>query len=164
MNFRSKIKTGVLATILLIASSCDSWMDDNISPNAIASVPPSQMLPTIVGSFGFTVGGSDLGRYSGIWSQQFTAQNGRQTESYSLYNLSDTEVNGVWRTNLYGGILADVEELLKADPATTHPYYFGIAKVVKAFTYSMLVDFWGDVPFSEALKGASNVQPAVDDD
>jgi hypothetical protein len=157
------IKTGIAVAVLTVASSCSSWLDDNISPNAIATVPPTQMLPSIVGSFGFAMG-SDLFRYSAIWSQQITAQAGRQTENYSLYNLADTEVNGVWRTMWYAGILADIEELLKADPATTHPHYFGIAKVIKAFAYSLLVDYWGDIPFSEALQGVSNVQPAIDDD
>jgi hypothetical protein len=163
-NYRLSLKTGVLAIGMLMASSCDSWMDDNISPNALPTVPVTQMLPSVVGSFGFLAGGSDLYRYSGIWSQQITAQAGRQTENYSLYNLADTEVNGVWRTNMYGGILNDIEQLLKADPAKTHPAYFGIAKVIKAFTYSYLVDFWGDIPFTEALKGVSNTQPAIDDD
>lgn len=84
---------------------------------------------------------SDLHRYSGLWSQQIAAQNGRQTENYDKYILASTEVNGVWRNNLYAGILADIEEILKKDPATVHPHYFGISKVLKAFTYSMLVDF-----------------------
>lgn len=158
------LKAGVLALLLLVTTSCDNWMDDNISPNALPSVPITQMLPSILGQFGFAAGGSDLYRYSAIWSQQITAQNGRQTQNYALYNLADTEVNGVWRGNLYGGILADCEELLKADPTKTHPTYFGIAKVIKAFTYTYLVDFWGDVPFTEAMKGTANVQPAVDDD
>lgn len=163
-KYTLSLKAGALAFLLLITTSCDYWMDDNINPNALPTVPVTQILPAIIGSFGFVVGGSDLFRYSAIWSQQITAQNGRQTENYSKYNLSDTEVNGVWRTNLYGGILTDVNELLKADPTKTHPTYFGIAKVVKAFTYSLLVDFWGDVPYTEALQGTSNVQPAVDDD
>jgi hypothetical protein len=158
------IKTGVAAMVLLVASSCDNWLDDNISPNQVTTAPPGQLLASIVGSFGFHMGGSDLYRYSGIWAQQITAQAARQTQNYSLYNLSDTEVNGIWRTNLYGGVLADCEELLKADPTSTHPHYYGIAKVIKAFTYSQLVDFWGDVPYTEAMQFANNFQPAVDDD
>jgi hypothetical protein len=157
-------KSGILAMLLLIASSCDSWLDDNINPSLVQTAPPGQLLASSVGQFGFHMGGSDLFRYGAIWSQQITAQAARQTQNYSLYNLSDTEVNGIWRTNLYAGILADVEQLLKADPASTHPYYFGMAKVIKAFTYSTLVDFWGDVPFSEALQFTENFQPAVDDD
>jgi hypothetical protein len=163
-KYTLSLKVGALASLLLISTSCDNWMDDNINPNANPSVPVTQILPSVLGSFGFTVGGSDLLRYSAIWSQQITAQNGRQTENYSKYNLADTEVNGVWRTNLYGGILTDANELLKADPAKTHPTYFGIAKVIKAFTFSLLIDFWGDVPYTEALQGTANVQPAIDDD
>ena len=163
-RYHMKLKAVLAAMILLVASSCDSWLDDNISPNALPSVPVTQMLPSAIGSFGFHMGGSDLYRYSAIWSQQITAQAGRQTENYSLYVLADTELNGVWRTNLYGGVLTDLEEILKLDPATTHPRYFGIAKVIKAFTYSVLVDFWGDIPYSEALQGVSNVVPAIDDD
>jgi len=158
------IKTGIAAMVLLVTSSCDSWLDDNISPNNLSTVPVTQMLPSVIGQFGFAMGGSDLFRYSAIWSQQISAQNGRQTENYSLYNLADTEVNAVWRTLWYAGILTDVDEILKLDPAATHPRYFGIAKVIKAFSYSVLVDFWGDVPYSESHQGVANVQPAIDDD
>lgn len=163
MNYKISLKAWVVAVLMTLGTACDSWLDDNISPNLIASSPPNIILPSIEANLGFAMG-SDLFRYSAIWSQQITAQNGRQTENYSLYNLADTEVNGVWRTTFYSGILADIEELLKANPATTHPHYFGIAKVVKAFSYSLLVDFWGDIPFSEALQGVGNVQPAIDDD
>src|SRR5688572_8340392 len=120
-NYRLSLKAGILSVVLLITSSCDNWMDDNINPNALPTVPVTQMLPSIIESCGFVSGGSDLFRYRAIWSQQITAQAGRQAENYSLYKLGDTEVNGVWRTNLYSGILTDCEELLKADPGTTHP-------------------------------------------
>ena len=163
-RYHMKLKAILAAMVLLVASSCDNWLDDNINPNALPTVPVNQMLPSAIGSFGFYMGGSDLFRYSAIWSQQITAQAGRQTENYSLYVLADTELNGIWRTNLYAGILTDLEEMLKLDPAITHPRYFGIAKVLKAFTYSVIVDFWGDVPFTEAHQGVSNVTPAVDDD
>jgi hypothetical protein len=160
-NYRVIFKTGIVAILMVFASSCDTWLDDNISPNLIASTPPILSLPAIEGTLGFAMG-SDLFRFSNIWSQQVTAQNARQTWNYSLYNLADTELNGVWRNVWYGGILADIEELLKADPTSTHPHYFGIAKVIKAFSFALLVDFWGDIPYSEALKGVSNIQPAVD--
>lgn len=164
MKHHMKLKTFLAALILLIATSCNRWLDDNISPNALPSVPVNQMLPAAIGTFGFHMGGADLFRYSAIWAQQITAQAGRQTENYSLYVLADTELNGVWRGSLYAGILTDLEEILKLDPTTVHPRYFGIAKVLKAFTYSVLIDFWGDIPYSEALKGVANVAPAIDDD
>lgn len=148
---------------LTMTVSCDEFLDDNIDPNNTLVNPPSLILSSVTGSIGFHMQ-SDLLRYSALWSQQLAAQNGRQTENYDRYVLADTEVNGVWRGGLYGGVLADVEEILKKSPQETHPHYFGIAKVVKAYTFSILVDFWGDIPYFEALQGVSNLTPEVDDD
>ena len=39
--------------------------------------------------------------------------------------------------------------------------YVGIAQIMKAYTYSLMVDVWGDVPFSEAHK-ADNLLPHYD--
>lgn len=156
----SKIATALV--VVTILSSCQGFIDKNVSPNLTSSNPPSLILSSIEGYLAFTMG-SDLLRYSGLWSQQMAAQNGRQTEAYDLYILQPTELNGVWRTNLYAGILADCEEILKKDPATVHPHYFGIAKLIKAFTYTILVDNWGDVPYTQAIQGASgNFTPDVD--
>lgn len=149
--------------MLTVVSSCGDFIDDNVSPNLTVSNPPNLILPSVESMLGFSMG-SDLHRYSSLWSQQIAAQNGRQTEFYDKYIVQSTELNTVWRTNLYGGVLADCEEILRKDPATTHPVYFGIAKAIKAFTFSILVDFWGDIPYSEALQGVDNLQPAVDDD
>jgi hypothetical protein len=163
MKLTAYIKTGVLAVGIFSASSCDNFIDDNVSPNLTVSNPAPIILPAVEATLGFAMG-SDLHRYSALWSQQLAAQNGRQTEAYDKYILQPTEINGVWRTVLYGGILADVEEILKKSPTEVHPLYFGIAKGIKAFTYSIIVDFWGDVPFSQAIKGAEILQPAIDDD
>lgn len=163
MKTNQYLKAGLLAVIFSVASSCDNFIDDNVSPNLTSSNPPQLIMPAVTASLGFTMS-SDLHRYSALWSQQLAAQNGRQTENYDKYVLASTEINGVWRNNLYSGILADIEEILKKPASDVHPHYFGMSKVMKAFTYSMIVDYWGDAPFSEALQGESNLQPAIDDD
>lgn len=157
------MRIATIMTAFAMMSACDGFIDDNINPNLTRSNPPKVILPALEATVGFTMG-SDLNRYSALWSQQLAAQNGRQTENYDRYVLSSTEVNAVWRTNLYAGVLSDIEEILRKSPAEVHPHYFGIAKVLKAFTYSIIVDFWGDAPFSESMQGASNLQPAIDDD
>lgn len=157
------IKFMLLMTALFSATSCNDWLDDNKSPNLTLTNPPNLILPSIEAELGFRMG-SDLLRYGGLWAQQIAAQNGRQTEAYDLFVVVPSDVNGVWRTGFYAGFLKDIEEVLAAPPANTHPHYFGMCKIMKAFGYSMLVDFWGDVPFSEAMKGNANVQPKADDD
>jgi hypothetical protein len=163
MKLSSLIKVGSLTVSILFLSGCDGFIDDNINPNLTKSNPPKVILPSVTGSLGYFMG-SDLHRYSAIWSQQLAAQNGRQTENYDKYVLSSSEVNNVWRGNFYGGVLADIEEILKKSPDEVHPHYFGICKALKAFCYSVLVDYWGDIPYTEALQGDKNVRPAIDDD
>lgn len=157
------IKIIALMLAIFSATSCNDFLDNNKSPNLTLSNPPNLILPSIEAELGFRMG-SDLLRYGGLWAQQIAAQNGRQTEAYDLFVVVPSDVNGVWRTGFYAGFLKDIEEVLAADPASTHPHYFGMCKIMKAFGYSILVDFWGDVPFSEAMKGNANVQPKADDD
>jgi hypothetical protein len=42
------------------------------------------------------------------------------------------------------------------------PKYSGIAKIAQAFMFSIAVDAWGDIPFSEALQFDKNVAPKYD--
>ncbi len=157
------IKLTLVLPMIFLATSCNNWLDNNVSPNFTLSNPPNLILPAIEAELGLRMG-SDLLRFGGLWAQQIAAQNGRQTEAYDLFIVVPNDVNGVWRVGFYAGFLKDIEEVLAKDAAVTHPYYFGMCKIMKAFGYSMLVDFWGDVPYSEALKGSSNIQPKVDDD
>ncbi len=158
-----KLKLATVFTVLIMtAGSCDKFLDVNIDPNLTVDNPPNLILPSAGSMLGFVMG-SDLNRYSLLWSQQIAAQAGRQTETYDTYTLQPTEVNNVFRTNIYGGILMDLERILAKPTATTHPHYYGIAKIMKAFTYIIASDCWGDVPFTEALQGDKSVfQPKTD--
>jgi hypothetical protein len=41
-------------------------------------------------------------------------------------------------------------------------FYEGIARIMKALNYQMLVDVYGNVPYTQALKGSGNPTPAYD--
>ena len=45
------------------------------------------------------------------------------------------------------GVLQNLEQMIKDDSAAGNPRYAGIAKILKAYTFSQLVDVFGDVPF-----------------
>lgn len=162
MNFlRKPYKTLALAGLVLAMAGCKDYLEINTNPNLPAGSPPNLLLPGIEGNIGFAMG-ADVHKYTLLWTQQFAAQNGRQTEAYDAYTISPTEVNNAFRANGFAGPLADIEELLKKDPAATHPFYFGIAKALKAFYFAALTDLWGDVPYREAFQGAANLQPKLD--
>jgi hypothetical protein len=156
-----KSRLAVLLSVGMILGSCDNFLDVNVSPNVTLDNPPNLILPSVLSTMGFAMG-SDINRYTLLWSQQISAQAGRQTETYDLYVVQPTEVNGSFRTVFYAGMLADIEQILAKPAESTHPAYFGISRVTKAFLYMTLTDLWGDVPFTEAIQGAQgNVQPRL---
>ena len=156
-------KTSLLALVALmsVATGCTDFLEVNLDPTSPTSSSSNLLLTSAITSTGFN-GGSDLHRYTLLFAQQMAAQNGRQTENFDAYIIQASELNGLFRNQLYGGPLADLEQILAKDLALTHPAYLGIAKLLKAFNYSQITDLWGDVPFTEALKGTSNLQPKVD--
>ena len=79
----------------------------------------------------------------------YTADNGPQTW------------DGVW-TDAYANLIPDLDlVILKAKEAgITFPE--GVAKVLKAYALTTLVDVFGDIPYTEAFQGTSNFGPKAD--
>ncbi|MCY7349183.1 MAG: SusD/RagB family nutrient-binding outer membrane lipoprotein [Cytophagaceae bacterium] len=158
-GFKKYAASAVFVTGLLSLSGCKDFLEVNIDPTRTIANPPNLILPSVQAQLGFNTGG-EVGRFTLLFSQQLAAQAGRQTEAWDAYVLQPTEVNGLWRNAYYAGILADIEEILKAQNVS--PVYYGVAKALKAYTYSVTTDLWGDVPFTEALQGTENPQPKPD--
>ncbi|MDV7140279.1 SusD/RagB family nutrient-binding outer membrane lipoprotein [Maribacter sp. TH_r10] len=79
----------------------------------------------------------------------------------NAYAGSDFDEN--W-TEAYAEVLADIramEEVAEEAGLYTH---IGIGKAIEAYVVMTLVDNYGDIPYSEALAGADNTNPALDDD
>jgi Starch-binding associating with outer membrane len=56
---------------------------------------------------------------------------------------------------------------VNGDGNADSPHYLGVSQVLKSYYFSIMVDFWGDVPYSEAFKGNATPQiktPLYDDD
>ena len=155
------IQLGLLGSILTLGS-CDKNLDINTSPNALTAPPIQNVLTNITVNVGFGHG-SDIHRFTSLWAQQFAGQGAAGTQSleYERYNIQSTDVNNLW-SNFYATILPDCDYVISNSAGS--PHYSGIAKVIKAYTFSRIVDMWGDVPYSEALKGTLITAPKYDDD
>jgi len=66
--------------------------------------------------------------------------------------------------DVYAGLLADTRAI--QEPAEEAELYThkGIAKAIEAYAVMTLVDFFGDIPFSEAIQGTEFPNPSLDDD
>lgn len=150
---------------LFSVSSCDLFdLDINTDPNNPSTVSPALLLnnvevdgiASIVGSFNSTGMGFVV-----------------QTDASDNFFFNNQSWNGTWN-GFYTGPLKDLEELIKAtdvdvnaDGKPDQPRYLGVAQVLKAYMFSVLVDWWGDIPYSEAFKGDAKPQiktPVYDDD
>ncbi len=145
-------------------SSCKKFLDVNKNPEALpdSNSPLAQLLTSTQVNLSFE-GGSDLFRYATVIMQMMSgeASSPNQTFEYYRYNISPTDQNNVW-SSINATTLSDLQLIINQGAAS--PYYTGVAKIMKAYEYSLVVDVWGKVPYSEAQLLTANSQPHYDDD
>lgn len=156
------ISMSLVAAVFVVTSSCDSYLDINVSPNSPTSAPIAQVLTSVTVNVGFR-GGSDMHRYTSLIAQQFAGQGaaGTQSREYARYLIQPTDVNNLY-ASLFAVQLADIEYIIANSEQS--PHYRGVARILKAYVYSQAVDMWGDLPYSEAFKSPEINQPKLDDD
>lgn len=84
--------------------------------------------------------------------------NGRNYQSV----YQDSDMNDEW-INAYRGVLADIRAMTPLAEAAEQTRHIGIAQFIEAYLMISMVDFFGDVPYSEIVQGAEqNFNPALD--
>jgi len=76
------------------------------------------------------------------------------------FNSTYTGTTVMWRT-AYADVLADIAVLIPVAEESELYVHAGIAKTLRAYVLMTLVDYFGDVPYSEALD-PTNFFPSVD--
>jgi hypothetical protein len=76
----------------------------------------------------------------------------------ALYNAQylDASQDGEW-SNAYRGVLQNIETLIPVAEEQGLTRHVGIARFMQAYVYSSMVDFFGDVPFNEAIQARNGV-------
>ncbi len=159
-------KIVIILTAAVALSSCKKYLDINKDPDNIVETdaPMALLLTNTTINTGF-VGGSDLFRYAALLTQQLSGQTTggeTQTQQYEKYLIQSADVNNLWST-FYATTLNDLEVIIKQAAAKNAPYYSGVAKLLKAYNYQLIVDAWGNVPFSESQQTTANLSPKFDD-
>jgi hypothetical protein len=76
------------------------------------------------------------------------------------YQITTSFQNGVWN-DLYNNAY-DYQVMQNKASVADARYYEGIARIMKAHNFQIMVDVYNNVPYSEALKGSANVTPEYD--
>lgn len=155
---KSKTVRILYIVIALNIISCDDFLNINEDPNNPGSVPADLLLPSIqvdmVGALGSGSGG--LSSTPMTYMHQIVQRQGSLND-YGILG-DDFGVATPWNV-LYTRALMDIEEMIKQGTEIGAPHYVGVGQIMKAYIYSVLVDTWGNVPFSEANKGVENFNP-----
>lgn len=161
------MKNQKIAAITLAAAvafstlSCnrDKFLDVNINPNSTTVVTMPLLFTSTVIYSGF-VATNDLGRAAALFVQH-KAGIANQMAQYDRYDIRGSFDNQ-WNTELYGGALINAQTLITLAATKNSPAYGGIAKLLKAYNFSIATDMYGDVPYSQALQGSVNTRPRYD--
>lgn len=149
----------------IILSGCKKdFLDVNVNPNQAATATPELVLPAAlantaarldnaIGTFSFISGWLGYVAPSGSYALS--------SSDFSTYKLTATFGAGIF-DGTYDN-LADYDFVEKKSNADGKPFLEGIAKIMKALNYQVLVDLYNNVPYSEALQGTAQLNAKYDD-
>lgn len=159
----------IVLLTLAFTISCSDFGDLNLDPKSATSVPPETLYANgtreIVDLMTSANVNTNIFRFM---AQSWTATTYTDEPNYIL-TVRD-QPGSHWDTS-YRDVLRDLDESRKVinasesggiDPAVIQNQLASIS-ILEVFTYHVLVDVFGDVPFTEALD-INNVNPKYDDD
>lgn len=144
----------------LVGSSCsESFLDINTNPNTLPTASPNFVFTNALNvSAANMVSPNEIGSY---WSGQWTQSNGYIISTTTFaYNFTNGDFN-YW--DGYYDNLQDYQFVIENADANNQKYFKGPAKVMKALLAQQLVDMYGNIPLSDALKGVQSLAPKFDD-
>lgn len=140
--------TIAIFTITFLFSACD-YDKYQVDPNRTSEAPPGLFLTNlIVNSF------NNLDENAAQASRMMTWVDGQSSSQYYT-----------WQRAGFGGYsnILQTEQMIKEAERLSLPNYIALAKFFQAYHYYQLTMAFGEVPFSDALKGSEeNYVPVYD--
>lgn len=141
--------------------SCEMSLDElNVDPNNLTDANLNLMLPEAISQSVFNEG-NNPNRIAGMVVQQLRGIDAQQLQ-YNNYQISQDAMDGYWGTGLYSGVLRSCTVIIDKAAEDEAPFYAGVAKIIMASQLGIATSFFGDIPYTEALKGTENLKPSYD--
>lgn len=166
MSIKSSIiKYSLLGILFTSSISCKKYLDINTDPNNPTNIEVSKLLPSAERAVGDGLSmGSATGGLSQVLAVYMHQMSTREEPDQYGARASNFFLEAAW-PELYLTSLANLEQIITDATEDGNNNYAGIAKVLKAYVVSQLVDVFGDVPYSEFGKlKEGNRYPHFDDD
>lgn len=151
----------ILLSALVISCASDETYDNlNIDPNNPPNVPSSTLftgaLKNLFDQMESTNVNTNVYRlFAQYWTETTYIDE-------SNYDLNTRNIPSNHWTEMYSNVLYDLQDA-KNKPDTDTDGKKGMIEVLEVYTWQQLVDTFGNIPYSEALQGRENQNPAYDD-
>lgn len=152
----------VLSCLALLVS-CDDFGDTNLDPGrpggenvSVVAITPTMQTQTHRNLVAI------LGRFAGIFVQQYEGFDAQQVQ-YTQYAVGEGDTANPWEFGLYTGSMRDCADIIeRANSQGDVPHTRGLARIYLAANLGLATNFWGDIPYTEALQGADVLNPSYD--
>jgi hypothetical protein len=146
---RTPLSVAAIAAVVMTTACQTDLTSLNNNPNSPTTAPASALFTNAVQSAG--------GRWIGagqLSSTELFAQHLAQVQyvEEDRGRLRTETIDG-WFTSAYTGELEDLQKVIDAGKAANSPNTTGPATVMQQWVFQNMTDFWGDIPYSEALQG-----------
>jgi Starch-binding associating with outer membrane len=156
-----KIKSIIIVAFLaIVGSACkEKFLDINTNPNNLPTASPIYVFSNAQNTSTVNMfGANQTGQY---WSGQWSQSNGYiLSTTLFTYNFTNGDFN-YW--DGYYDNLNDYQFVIENADSYGQKYLKGPAKIMKALLYQQLVDMYGNIPYSDALKNVKSLAPKFDD-
>ncbi|PWD97557.1 SusD/RagB family nutrient-binding outer membrane lipoprotein [Marinilabilia rubra] len=152
----NKILTIITVITLIFSAGCEDYLDVNKDPNVLSDIPDSKaLLPGAQIGIGNQLMGWDFGFAGAYWVQYWT-QNYTASQFKALCEYRETSFEDTYE-ELTAGVLNDLKRIkMMSDNDQGRGKYF-VAEALSLFTWQIVTDVWGDVPYFEALRGSEGI-------
>lgn len=154
------LKISALGLLFICMYNCSDYLDINTDPNNPTTAPLDQLLTNVEGSFNQITEfelfiAEELSCYvHQIVYREEQDQYGTKQDNADVQNSWDVAYSVFTESNI----------IIEQGTADNEMVMVGMAQIIKAYTAVIIVDVWGDAPFTEAALLESGVVSPVFDD
>ena len=159
MMKRLNIKVlAILMTFASVFSACKDALDINSDPSRLTP-EQANLAGLLASTIQFTATSFfNVGQYGNSYPQYLAGSNTYEAniDAYNPYGFDN-----IWES-AYRDAMPNLKEMIARAEALGAPQYAGIGKTMMALLLMQSTDIWGDLPYSEAFKGAAVPSPTYD--
>ncbi len=145
--------------LIMLTVSCSEWLDVNDDPNRLEDVEMENIISSGISSIAYVMGGK-YQILGALWSQHWTqSPAASQYSGIDSYDINSSSFDDRQYGELYAGALKSLETVKSKALEQEEWNYYLVSVTLQCYTYQILADLYGQIPFSEALRGDKNLTP-----